>query len=48
MNPPIIKVILIQEDFIMAKDQHGWYSPEEKMHYIEELPEYLERKLNLK
>lgn len=20
----------------MAKDQHGWYSPEEKMHYIEE------------
>ena len=20
----------------MAKEQHGWYSPEEKMHYIEE------------
>ncbi len=20
----------------MAKDQHGWYSSEEKMHYIEE------------
>ena len=20
----------------MAKEQHGWYSPEEKMHYVEE------------